>query len=209
MVLNVPIHERFDLPEHLASGVPGSTETMLRRLSATSEGFSYGSTALSTALRGRRRATIAASLAEPQAEQATLSCWRCDHDEEGIALQAMATAWEPSAPAIAAEAAAAQLLSTSAWGDILVVCDPSGEHELLCLALRMAAARGVTTIAVTGDHPNLLAVLASHAVRVPGTPAVRREHVLAALRHFLQTAGTALVPAARRVTGPLRAIEFA
>lgn len=208
MVLNVSIHDRFDPSGQLASGVPATADAMLRHVSATSEGFAYGSTALSAALRGRREATIAASLADPQSEPARLSCWRCDHDDQGIALEAKPLTWNACAPPVDAETAAAQLLGDSGWGDILIVCDPWGEHELLCRALRMASARGITTIAVTGDHPNLLAVLASHAVRVPVTPAVRRDYVLAALRHFVQTAGTSLVPASRRITGPLRTIEF-
>lgn len=208
MAHDVLIPERTGMPDHVTNDVPLAKEVMLRRLSVTSEGFAYGSTALSAALRGHRRVTIAASLKEPQSGSAALTCWRCDHDEEGITLHAMPALPSVVSPEPGARTNAALLLGSSTLGDILVVCDPWGEHELLCRALRIAATRGVTTIAVTSDHPNLLAVLASHAVRVPVTPADRRDYVLAALRHVVQTAGTSLVPAARRITKPLRTIEF-
>jgi hypothetical protein len=190
-------------------GVVTSTEAMLRHLSATSEGFAYGSTALSAALRGDRRAVIAASLTEADAASAALSCWHCGHDEHGIALQPFSVLPDGSPAPVTVEAGAAQILGGSARGDVLVVCDPWGENELLCWALRMASPRGITTIAVTGDHPNLLAALAVHAVRVPAPPPRQRELVVSALRHFVQTAGATLVPVSRRVTGPLRAVEIA
>lgn len=192
--------ERFDAPALRATSVnaPLATEAMLRQLGATSEDFAYGSTALAVALRERRRAVIAASLSPAP----RVSCWQCDHDEHGIALHPLALG---DAHLDGFDAAAAQLVGGSTRGDVLVACDPLGEHELLCRALRLAARQGVTTIAITADQPNLLAALATHAVRVP---AAHRDAVAAALAHFVQTAATSLVPLARRVTGPLRALDF-
>jgi hypothetical protein len=204
-------HDEMHSPDRVAGyGTPaaGGRDAMLRQLSATSEGFAYGSTALTAALRGERRAVIAASLTEAHASSFMLTCWHCAHDEHGIALSPM-----PFVPAAfpshaAAESSAAQILRDCKRGDVLVVCDPWGENEVLCRTLRMAPHRGVTTVAVTSDQPNLLAALASHAVRVPAAAGVRREFVVGALEHFIQTAGTTLVPKSRRITSPLRRVEI-
>jgi hypothetical protein len=180
---------------------------VLRELSLSSEGFAYGCTALASALHDERRVVIAASLTDAYASSWRLSCWSCAYDEHGIALQSMSVALGELAMSPAW--GASRIIGHGGAGDVLIACDPWGENDLLCWALRLAPARGVTTIAVTADHPNLLAALAGHAVRVPATPATRRAYVIAALQHIVQTAGTSLVPVARRMTGPLRAVEIA
>ena len=75
-------------------------------------------------------------------------------------------------------------------------------------ALRIASHRGLTTVAITTDRPNLLAALASHAVRVPAAGTFQPEFVATALRYLVQTAGGALDARRRRTAQPLGPIEF-
>jgi DNA-binding MurR/RpiR family transcriptional regulator len=106
------------------------------------------------------------------------------------------------------ERRAGEIVGRADRGDVLVVCDPWGDCDLLCWALRTATRYGMTTISITTDQPNILAVLANHAIRVPVTTPFRREFVITALRHLVHTAGTSLIPARRRATGPLRSLNF-
>jgi hypothetical protein len=187
---------------------PTTADTMLRYLSATSEGFAYGSTALATALNDRRQATIAANMNHEATGLPNLSCWHCRHDERGIDLAPFAfDAWAAHEPG-RLDAGAARLVGDGGPGDVLIVCDPGGENELLCWALRIASHRGITTVAITTEQPNLLAALASHAVRVPMTTPFRQEFMATALRFLVQTAGGALESRRRRATQPLGAVQF-
>lgn len=194
------------VPPRLA--YPNTADTMLRYLSATSEGFAYGSTALAAALNDRHQATIAANMNHAATGLPNLSCWHCRHDERGIDLVPFAfDAWEVQEPG-KLDGGAATLVGNAGPGDVLIVCDPWGDNELLCWALRIASHRGITTVAITTEQPNLLAALASHAVRVPVTTPFRQEFVATALRFLVQTAGGALESRRRRTTQPLGAIDF-
>jgi hypothetical protein len=187
---------------------PNSPFEMLRQLSAVSEGFASGSTLMAQALKNRCRVIIAANMDHDEFSCSKLTCWICTHDEDGIDLVPL-TESSAASSTLPAEPWADQLIGRSAKGEVLIVCDPWGDNELLCRALRVAANRGVATIAITTDQPNLLAVLAHHSIRVPVTAPFRREFVITALRHLVQTAGVSLIPAQRRATGPLREIAIA
>ncbi|MCC6792507.1 MAG: hypothetical protein IT336_12530 [Thermomicrobiales bacterium] len=187
---------------------PATADTMLRYLSATSEGFAYGSTALAAALNDDRRATIAANMSNEAAGLPNLTCWRCRHDERGIDLVPLAfDAWPAHEPGNL-DAVASRLIGDGRQGDVLIVCDPWGDNELLCWALRIASHRGLMTVAITTDQPNLLAALASHSVRVPVMASFQQEFVATALRFLVQTAGGALEARRRRTTQPLGPIDF-
>jgi hypothetical protein len=187
---------------------PNTADMMLRYLSATREGFAYGSTALAAALNDQRSATIAANLSSDATGLPNLSCWRCRHDVQGIDLVPLAfDAWQAHDPG-KIDAVAGRLVGDGRHGDVLIVCDPWGDNELLCWALRIASHRGLMTVAITTDQPNLLAALASHAVRVPVTTSFQQEFVATALRYLVQTAGGALEARRRRTTQPLRPIDF-
>lgn len=200
---------RGRVPGYPRPGRPPTAEAMLRQLSAGSEEFAYGSTALAAALKERRRVVIAANMNREESGLPNLSCWQCTHDDQGIDLHPFAIDPWTGPDHSHVEWRAAQIVGNSTRGDVVVVCDPWGDSELLCWALRTASHHGVTTIAITTDQPNLLAALAVHSIRVPVTAPFRREFVITALRHLVQTAGTTLVPARQRITGPLRALNFA
>lgn len=180
-----------------------SVEEMLHQWSATSEGFAYGSTALAAALTEDRRATIAANVIERDGEFARVACWHCRHNDRGIDLVPRDSRADTSTRSADIEVGAAHLVGDGGPGDILIVCDPWGESDLLCWSLRFAAQRRMTTVAITSDLPNFLTALADHAVRVPATPSHRQEIVVAALRFLVQTAGSALEANRRRATRPL------
>jgi hypothetical protein len=191
-----------------AIAAAATADSMLRYLSATSEGFAYGSTALASALNDGRSGTIAANMSNEATGLPNLSCWRCRHEERGIDLVPLAfDAWPAYDPG-KLDSAAARLIGDGRQGDVLIVCDPWGDSELLCWALRIASHRGLTTVAITTDRPNLLAALASHAVRVPAAGTFQPEFVATALRYLVQTAGGALEARRRRTTQPLGPIEF-
>lgn len=185
-----------------------ATESLLRSLSATSEGFAYGSTALAAALTAQRQATIVANVSDDAANLPKLSCWRCRHDERGLDLVPFGfDAWA-ARDRRNADDGAARLVADGGPGDVLIACDPWGDSDLLCRALRIAAHRGMTTVAITSEQPNLLAALASHAVRVPVTMPYHQELVATALRYLVQTAGGALESRRRQITQPLGAGRF-
>jgi hypothetical protein len=185
-----------------------SVDAMLRRLSATSEGFAYGSTALAAALKEQRRATIAANVRDGSDGLPHLSCWRCQHDERGIDLVPFAFEARTSHDPGNRDAGAANLVGDGGPGDVLIVCDPWGDNELLWWALRIASQRRVTTVAITTEQPNMLAALADHSVRVAAIVPGREESVVAALRFLVQTAGGSLESDLRRATHPLRVVGF-
>ena len=186
---------------------PATPFAMLRQLSADSEGFASGSTLMAKAIQARRRVIIVADMNQDEFSRSNLSCWSCTHDDQGIDLLPLAETSTASG-ILRAELWADQLIDGGGLGDALIVCDPWGDNELLCRALRVAARKEIETIAITTDQPNLLAVLAHHSIRVPVTAPFRREFVITALRHLVQTAGVSLVPAQRRATGSLRELTL-
>ena len=186
---------------------PKTPAAMLRQLSAFSVGFANGSVAISKALVARRQVVIAANMSHDAVSLPALSCWHCTHDQHGIELRpfAIGALWSPK---LHAEPWVDQLIGNGTKGDALVVCDPWGDNELLCWALRVASQREIETIAITTDQPNLLAAFVHHSIRVPVTPPFDREFAITALHHLVDTAGVAVIPAHRRALGPLRALSF-
>ena len=180
---------------------PVSPAAMLRDLSANSEGFAYGSTALAAALNEGQRATVAAHLPRTADSRPELSRWECRFTEGGIELAPVRLRRGTGSLEIDADA----LLGADGPGDVLIACDPGGDNELLCWTLRLASYRRVTTVAITHEQPNLLAVLATHAVRVPAPAASQDAFVAAALQYLVDTAGGALESSRRRTTQPLTA----
>lgn len=184
---------------------PITTDAMLRDLSANSEGFAYGSTALAAALDKRHHATVAAHLPQATGGVAELSRWECRSAEHGIELAPLTLRRGTGSLEIDAD----DLLGAGGPGDVLIACDPLGDNELLCWTLRLASYRRMTTVALTDEQPNLLAALATHAVRVPTPAGARDAFVTAALRFLVQTAGGAMASSRRRATQPMSAALLA
>jgi hypothetical protein len=183
--------------------VPAAFAGTIQMLRTTSESFAYASTALAAALNNRRLATVAARLSEAATSLSELSRWHCLYGESGIELVSFEA--EPAGAPRNLASEAESLLGSSGPEDVLIACDPWGDSELLCWALRVAAMRRVTTVSITSDQPNALAALATHAVSVPAPEDARQEYVAAALRLLVQTAATAMESSLRRTTEPLNA----
>ena len=180
---------------------------MLRQLNASSEDFANSSVALTKALQARRSVVVAVNMNPTPISGSTLTCWTCTHDEQGIELRPIDTG-DFDREAVKGDVWADQLLGTGKRGDALVVCDPWGDHELLCWALRLATRREIATISITTERPNLLSVLSHYSIRVPRTEPWSRDPVITVLGHLVQTAGVGVIPAHKRATGPLRALPF-
>jgi hypothetical protein len=200
-------HRPMETGDFAYSLLPDSPYAMLKQLSAVSEGFASGSTLLANAFGAHRQIIIAANMNSDAFSLPALSFWTCVCDEHGIDL--IPFSLSPSIPFdLETNVLAPRLFGNGTKGDVLVVCDPWGDNEALCRALRVATKREIATIAITTDRPNLLAVLAHHSIRVPAIDPCCREFVIAALRHLVQTAAGSLVPAHRRLTAPPREIVF-
>jgi hypothetical protein len=171
---------------------PANDSAVAPAICAHSDDFSLASAAIVTALRQDREVTIALSVVETPGANGKLIGWRCVRGVQGIDLVPMDFGSEPFGLAVKPR-------------DVLVACDPWGEAEGLFQMARTTALRGATTIAITGDRPNLLAAQATHVVRVPIELPSRPRAIITVLRHLVQAAGASLVatppgtPAWRRV----------
>jgi hypothetical protein len=183
--------------------VPATIEAMLRVLQAKCEAFEYGSTALAAALLDHRSVTLAVQTAQPSENASEPAFWRCVDGTRGIDLIPIQNDSSKVLRTRAAEAEA--LMGLGGPGDVLIVCDPWGDDDFLCSALRVASYRRVTTVTLTSDHPSVVSALATHAVRVSAPNDRRQEFVAAALRYLVQTAGATLDSNRRRATQPLNA----
>ena len=180
---------------------------MLRQLSGSSEGFASGSTVMAAAMAAQRQVVIVVNINHDAVSLADLSCLRCTYDEQGIQLSNIANSSTKSTN-LKGEQWVDQLLGEGAIGDLLIVCDPWGDSELLCAALQSANHRRIATVAITTDQPNLLAAIAQFSIRVPVTEPYRRKFVITVLRHLMKRAGVGLISAQQRITGPLRELEI-
>lgn len=70
-------------------------------------------------------------------------------------------------------------------GDVLIGISTSGNSKNVCAAVEAARAKGITTIAMTGESGGALAELADHLITVPSsaTPLIQEVHI--ALGHAI------------------------
>lgn len=146
---------------------------------------------LIAALRSGRKVLVAGnggSAAEAQHFVAEL-VGRFRHDREPYPAIAL-TADTAILTAVAndygyAEVFARQVRALGQAGDVLVLFSTSGESENLVRATNAGWQRGLTTVAITGDHPNRLAGLADLAVRVPATETAIVQELHQIVTHLL------------------------
>ena len=185
----------------------GPFSTLLGQMTAKNEAFAFGSVVLAKALEAQRRIIIAANLNRDALTIANLTCWHCQHDERGIDLRPIGPeSW--SSPDILPEPWADTLIGAVSPGDALIVCNPWGDHDLLWWALRTAVSRNVATIAITPDVPNLLAISAHYAIRVPVVTSYERETTVTVLQHLVHSAWIGMTPFALRADRTVRPIMF-
>ena len=84
-----------------------------------------------------------------------------------------------------AEIFARQVRALGQVGDVLVLFSTSGESENLVRATNAGRQRGLTTIAITGNHPNRLAALADLTVRVSATETALVQELHQIVTHLL------------------------
>ena len=146
---------------------------------------------LIAALRGGRKVLAAGnggSAAEAQHFVAEL-VGRFQHERDPYPAIAL-TADSATLTAVAndygyAEVFARQVRALGQVGDILVLFSTSGESENLVRAAQAGRQRRLTTVAITGDHPNRLAGLADLAVRVPATETAVVQELHQIVTHLL------------------------
>lgn len=70
-------------------------------------------------------------------------------------------------------------------GDVLIGISTSGNSKNVCAAMKAAAAKGIITVALTGQSGGALADLADHLIAVPATdtPLIQETHI--ALGHAI------------------------
>ena len=160
---------------------------MLTSVETGNADFASARRVLSDALSSRRRVVVAANMNRDDVSVSNLTCWHCSHGDTGIDLLPVPVGtW--SSPDANPEIWAHELVGIGETGDALIVTDAWGENEMLWWALRKAQLARFTTIAITPDEPNSLALLAHHAIRIPVRLPERREHVVTVLRHLVHTA---------------------
>ena len=78
-----------------------------------------------------------------------------------------------------------QIEALGSSGDVAIALTTSGESANVLEALRTARAKGLVTIALTGEDPSLIALLADHLLDVPSrsTPRIQEAHLF--ILHFL------------------------
>jgi D-sedoheptulose 7-phosphate isomerase len=101
-----------------------------------------------------------------------------------------------------AEVFARQVRALGQVGDILVLFSTSGESENLVRAAQAGRQRRLTTVAITGDHPNRLAGLADLAVRVPATETAIVQELHQIVTHLLCGVVEAALMATDRALSP-------
>jgi D-sedoheptulose 7-phosphate isomerase len=115
-----------------------------------------------------------------------------------------------------AEVFARQVRALGQVGDVLVLFSTSGESENLVRAAEAGRQRRLTTVAITGNHPNQLAGLADLAVRVPATETAIVQELHQIVTHLLcgiveaalMTTDQALAPpTGEQGTGAPRSVE--
>ena len=70
-------------------------------------------------------------------------------------------------------------------GDVLVGISTSGKAKNVCYAFEVAAARGITSIALTGENDSMLSELASVSIHVPETETYKIQELHLPVYHSL------------------------
>ncbi len=70
-------------------------------------------------------------------------------------------------------------------GDVLVGISTSGKAKNVCYAFEVAAARGITRIALTGENESMLSELASVTIHVPETETYKVQELHLPIYHLL------------------------
>lgn len=84
-----------------------------------------------------------------------------------------------------ADVFARQVRALGQPGDLLLLFSTSGESENLLRAAQVGRQRKLTTVAVTGGHPNRLAAMSDLAVRVPATDTAIVQELHQIVTHLL------------------------
>ncbi len=163
----------------------------LGQLARRAEALAEVAECLITALRGGHKVLVAGnggSAAESQHLVAEL-VGRFRREREPYAVIAL-TADTAILTAVAndygyAEVFARQVRALGRADDVLVLFSTSGESENLVRAANAGRQRGLTTIAITGDRPNRLALLTDLAMQVPAAETAIVQELHQIVTHLL------------------------
>lgn len=153
---------------------------VVRGLLVENESFAYASVAIATALDRRRRVVIAQSdtLTPPHTNTRTFG--RAILSPLGIRVIPVSIARPVDIHSV--------LPADGAEGDLLLICDPSGDQEELLWDAVLARQAKAITIAITGSHPSFLAAQAAHAIQLPLAPHRHSETTTAIINHLMEAA---------------------